>query len=80
MSDTNYLIDELKALREYTKSCRDDMHEPDEQGIRCLVTWTVFDNAWFDNEIKITLQRTDAFWECDDLTINLCDLIAMARI
>mgnify|MGYP001590343193 CR=1 FL=1 len=39
-------LNELKkAIQEFTRECRVDMHEPDEQGIRGVVRGRGFDNA-----------------------------------
>jgi len=68
---------DLKALREFTKDCRTDMHEPDEQGITsAVVRGRKFDNAGFDHEKKLVLRNTDTG---KTFEINLCDLIALAR-
>jgi hypothetical protein len=36
---------DLKRLKNITKNCRPDMHEPDEQGISAMVVGDHLDNA-----------------------------------
>lgn len=50
MSKYDYLAKTLDRLRSVTAGCREDMHEPDEQGLGAEVYGTRLDNA-FDNEI-----------------------------
>jgi hypothetical protein len=70
-----------------TEGCRDDMHEPDEQGISARVVGTRLDNAFGDSvtgeflergyqELVVILER-----ESDGRTekFNLASLIALAR-
>lgn len=72
----------LERLRNITKKCREDMHEPDEQGIGAYTTGWRFDNAFGSNP----------FNNCGEMTIalenenterrewfNLATLIALAR-
>lgn len=77
----------LKELQEFTKECREDMHEPDNQGIDAWIVGNHLDNA-FGNAIVTDLmnsgsqefivvmenQSTDK-----QMKINLADLIALAR-
>lgn len=72
----------LKRLNKITAKCREDMHEPDEQGIEAIVTGTHLDNAMGDNpnynccEFTIRLRNTNTEeyeW------FNLATLIALAR-
>lgn len=79
--------EELQALRYFTNGCRDDMHEPDEQGISASVVGTRLDNAFGDEitpkflerghqEIVVCLHRQH---ENAHIQINLATLIALAR-
>ena len=72
----------LDRLRAVTAGCRDDMHEPDEQGIDARVTGYRLDNAMGDDPhsnigeytvgiVNTVTDRTEWF--------NLATLIAMAR-
>lgn len=67
---------QLDKLKEFTKDCREDMHEPDEQCLNAVVSGFSFDNAGSDFEIKVTL--TD-YSSGKYMTINLATLIAFAR-
>jgi hypothetical protein len=69
-------------LLEVTKNCRDDMHEPDEQGITAIVTGYNLDNAMGDNPINNCGEFTVAIVQDDGRKewFNLADLIALARI
>lgn len=70
----------LHSLLEITHDCRDDMHEPDEQGLEALVVGGSFDNAMCDNsEMTVVLRKESADSVTDEIQINLCDLIALAR-
>lgn len=67
----------LHDLKEFTKDCREDMHEPDEQGITCEVVGNHLDNAQGErdgDEYVVVLRRQD-----DEFRINLATLIAFAR-
>ena len=76
-----------KALREYTKDCREDMHEPDEQGFTAQFFGSKFDNACgnainerailHDYQEMVVILRQDR--NLNPLVINLADLIALAR-
>ncbi len=79
------MISTLNRLVKITHDCRDDMHEPDEQGIKARVVGSWLDNAcgesisaealtWGYQEIVIILER-DNITE----TFNLADIIALAR-
>ena len=39
------LIETRDAIRKFTANCREDLHEPDEQGIKGVVKGKGFDNA-----------------------------------
>lgn len=80
----DYLKTFHKRLCAHTKECRDDFHEPDEQGIKAIVTGTHIDNAMGD----------DPYTNCCEYTVgiikqtrggettewfNLATLIALAR-
>jgi len=75
-------------LRIITRRCRDDMHEPDEQGVTAHVIGEKFDNAmgtaideqaicerW--QEIVVIIRRDEAGSLPE--RFNLADLIALAR-
>jgi len=70
-----------------TSDCRDDMHEPDEQGLSARVIGTYLDNAFGDSvtgeflerghqEIVVVLARDD---DGRVEKFNLASLIALAR-
>ena len=73
-------------LLKVTENCREDMHEPDEQGIEATVTGYRLDNAMGEficveavkggyQEFVVTL-----FSHRKDESFNLASLIALARI
>lgn len=67
----------LDTVQHLTADCREDMHEPDVQGVRVVkVRGTKLDNAGTEGEREILL-RNDETGEMD--WINLADLIALAR-
>ena len=88
MTKTESKIRDEKTFRELlaiTNGCRQDMHEPDEQGLEARVVGTRLDNAMGNSidpaavlhghqEIIIVLDRDG--WT---LRLNLADLIAYAR-
>lgn len=71
-----------KRLLKATNGCREDMHEPDEQGISAIVTGYRLDNAMGDNpsnnlsEFTVGIVRDSVKTEW----FNLATLIALARI
>lgn len=71
-----------KRLLEATKDCREDMHEPDEQGISAIVTGYNLDNAMGDEpynncgEFTVAIVQDDGHKEW----FNLATMIALARI
>jgi hypothetical protein len=81
---------ELRRLKEITKSCRPDMHEPDEQGISAMVVGDHLDNAHGNRvgpgykierglcyqEFVVVLKNEDT-GEME--SFNLATLIALAR-
>jgi hypothetical protein len=69
----------LGDLCDITRECREDMHEPDEQSLTAVVKGKSFDNAMGDETEKhlVLTRRTRTSTEV--VTINLCDLIALAR-
>lgn len=76
------LKDTLTRLNEVTFDCRDDMHEPDEQGITAVVTGYHLDNAMGYNpndncgEFTIGISRDNgSHYEW----FNMADVIALAR-
>lgn len=78
----------LKELVAFTKGCREDMHEPDEQGVGVsAVVGNHLDNA-FGNDIEPFLMEHNSqeyvvIMENENmdkqLKVNLADLIALAR-
>ena len=87
-----YMVDKLEKLIEFSKECRDDMHEPDEQGISAIVLGNHLDNAFGDYpEIMKRTWAEDGpsphmeYVIClqkengEQLWINLATLIALAR-
>lgn len=85
--------DELNALNQFTVECREDMHEPDEQGLSASVVGTDFNNADGDvldsnlllegrQEIVVIL-RSDEREEGTGFRIthkiNLASLVALAK-
>ena len=69
------LEDILHSLLKITFDCRQDMHEPDEQSLSAKIVGKSFDNAVIDeSEIALILTRPGK-----QVSINLCDLIALAR-
>lgn len=70
-----YLKRYATRLVRITAGCRDDMHEPDEQGVTAKVTGRVFDNAGFETELRVTISR-DGYHE----TFDLAGLVALARL
>lgn len=76
-------------LRAITTDCRPDMHEPDEQGIKCRVIGDHLDNAFGNSvitehivggfqEFVVVLERLKDGKIVTD-RFNLADLIALAR-
>ena len=69
-------------LLRVTRECRPDMHEPDEQGVKAVVTGNHLDNAMGDSvagscgEFVVTIHRDGSKSE----SFNLASLIALARI
>lgn len=77
---------ELKRLIEFTKECRFDMHEPDEQGLKARVIGDHLDNACGNRidldaieksyqEYVVVLEKGTAIER-----FNLATLIALARL
>lgn len=82
----------LDNLKEFTKDCREDMHEPDEQGLSARIVGDHLDNAMgttieyqdFPFGDKSSVQRQEYVVILDKVgegsfKINLADLIALAR-
>jgi hypothetical protein len=71
-----------KRLLEATKDCREDMHEPDEQGVSALVSGYHLDNAMGDNPFDNCGEFTVAIVQDDGSKewFNLATLIALARV
>lgn len=86
MTVETIFADDLKRLRNFTRDCRDDMHEPDEQGISVKFPPKNqvynLDNACTGEPTKT--YRTDVgFWLVNDEGkrewFNLANIIALAR-
>ena len=81
----NYLTKDHERLVKFTNGCRDDMHEPDEQGISAHIVGYFLDNAFGDsirdNAIKEGWQEFVVVLKkgMDLETFNLATLIAIAR-
>lgn len=72
----------LDRLRAATADCRDDMHEPDNNGIDARVTGYHLDNAMGDDPLHNCGEYTVGIVNTEtDRTewFNLATLIAMAR-
>jgi len=76
---------DLERLKAVTHDCRDDMHEPDEQGVSARVVGYVLDNA-HGEEVRVDAiidgwQELVVVLERDGLLhqFNLAMLIALAR-
>ena len=80
--------DVLEKLLQITEGCRDNMHEPDEQGLSAKVYGSRLDNAFptkgkfvnvhQESELKVKLIR-ESDGEVEASFFNLADLIALAR-
>ena len=80
--------DVLEKLLQITEGCRENMHEPDEQGLSAKVFGSRLDNAFptkgkfvnvhQDGELKVKLIR-EYDDEVESSYFNLADLIALAR-
>lgn len=79
----------LHRLLTVTSDCRDDMHEPDEQGLSARVFGDHLDNAMGDqidarlmfagsHEFVVILERDTEFGKVIE-PFNLASLIALAR-
>ena len=76
----------LEKLLQITEGCREDMHEPDEQGLGADVHGHYLDNAFSPDtptrEIRVKLTRahgTGDFVRLETEYFNLATLIALAR-
>jgi len=80
---------DLLRLKDITKTCRTDMHEPDEQGLKCRVVGDHLDNACGEyttedaiirgyQEYVVVLERFDGE-KFQVEKFNLANLIALAR-
>jgi hypothetical protein len=71
---------DFDRLTAFTHECRDDMHEPDEQGIYAEIYGEDFDNAMGNEldtgELVVALSNEGGDEEC----FNLATLIALARM
>ena len=83
----------LERLRQVTDTCRDDMHEPDEQELSAKVYGDHLDNAmgdslyvpgsqgdqlpWVEYVVCLTREKSDGTIETE--WFNLATLIALAR-
>lgn len=83
------MTSDLKRLLEITAPCRDDMHEPDNEGVKCRVIGDHLDNA-FGNRVEtesivggyqefvVVLERFTGERTLIE-KFNLANLIALAR-
>jgi len=80
---TKYLVETRDRLIEHTAGCREDMHEPDNQGLTAIVSGYHLDNAMGDSpnnncgELTVGLSYNDGHtykW------FNLATIIALARM
>lgn len=79
--------EELKDLQAFTADCREDMHEPDGQGISAVVVGNHLDNAFgasvIQEHIKSGYQEFVVVLKKEgsrkSLNVNLSSLIALAR-
>lgn len=78
--------DFLERLAMATRGCRDDMHEPEEQGVSAVFSGVHLDNAHGDNPMTNNLEYTVGIIFSDPVTgvkhmewFNLATLIALAR-
>lgn len=77
----------IDKLLQITSGCRDDMHEPDEQGVTAHVVGYTLDNAMGDD---LHIKAIEEGWQeivvlitkdqNTTVTLNLASLIALARI
>lgn len=86
----NYLHERLIRLRDVTEGCLEDMHEPDEQGIRAHIVGTHLDNAFGEHiderlintgsqEYVVIIERCPEQGHQMIERFNLATLIALAR-
>jgi hypothetical protein len=79
--------EELDELVRFTHGCREDMHEPDEQGIDAHIVGNHLDNAFGNGVVKEMMdegcQEFVVILENENtdkqMKINLANLIALAR-
>ena len=73
----------LERLQKITVKCREDMHEPDNQGISAHVLGDHLDNAFGNrldsDELIICIVRKKPSGEWESEYFNLATLIALAR-
>jgi hypothetical protein len=79
----------LEELIEFTKGCRNDMHEPDEQEVSALVVGDHLDNAMgnqiiyredFTYQEYVVVLKRKGEGGTKEFKINLATLIALARL
>jgi len=86
-----YLHYVLTNLREITKDCNEDMHEPDNNGVTARVVGTQLDNAWGTDirgsaveddyqEFIVIIKREAPNGQYIERKFNLASLIALARM
>lgn len=72
----------LERLQQITEGCREDMHEPDEQGLSARVLGIKLDNAFPpsdpSHELRVMLTRGEANQFVTEY-FSLATLIALAR-
>lgn len=85
----DYLKDMKDRLVEITKGCREDMHEPDENGVKAWIVGNHLDNAFGDSvtidaitgnfqEFVVVIERFYGEKHHKEF-FNLATLIAVAR-
>jgi hypothetical protein len=90
MATRRYLLENYVRLLEVTRNCREDMHEPDEQGVRAFFYGYKLDNANGDrpeiyadlpahSEMCVAIEQENAQGETQVEWFNLATLIALAR-
>ena len=87
---TKLMKETLKRLKEITKNCNVDMHEPDNQNVTAVTTGHIFDNAMGDipyhnsSEMTVGITVTHDFegggHSTDIEWFNLATLVALARM
>ena len=79
--EKQWMTEMRDRLCDITGKCRNDMHEPDEQGISAIMTGHLFDNACGDQPMDNCSEMTIGLRNREGRTewFNLASLIALAR-